>query len=374
MKIGIDGRAAKWYRGTGIGTYTYELINFLGKNPGNFFYYVHMPSDISFPKYSNMNILKSKNYYEKNFWDEVRNPNSIDSLDISLYHVPQNGIGLPLSQKCPYIITLHDIIPCKLPKTVNPKLLNIFNRTMPTILERSNAVITVSEFSKRDIVETFNYPKNKIFVTPLASESIYKPLDKLYSKDIIKKNYGIDGPFILYVGGLGIRKNILRVIQSFELLRKGYKKNIKLVIAGTKGPLYETYKKETERLSIENEVIFPGFISMEHMPYIYNAAEIFIYPSLYEGFGLPTIEAMSCGIPVISSNITSIPEVTGDAAILINPRDTYALSNEMYNLLTNKELMIKLKNLGIKRSKQFNWKNTAYKTMESYKILCNSNK
>lgn len=374
MKIGIDGRAAKWYRGTGIGTYTYELINFLGKMPEIFSYYVHMPKNINFPHYNNIKIITSIDHNKENFWDEIRTPNCISSLDVDLYHIPQNGIGMPIPKKCPYIITLHDIIPCKLPETVNPKFLKLFEETMPQILEKSDGVITVSNFSKNDIINTFNYPKDKIFVTPLASEKIYMPLDKLYSKKIIKINYGIDDPFILYIGGLSPRKNITRLIEAFELLKRKYKKNIKLVIAGKKGTNYEAYRKKVQSFSLEDHIIFPGFIKMEHMPYIYNASELFVYPSLYEGFGLPPIEAMACGVPVISSNITSMPEILKNAAILINPRDSYALSEKIYEVLTNKSFSKELSVRGLKKAKELNWEKTASLTLEAYKEIYKQNK
>lgn len=372
MKIGIDGRAAKWYRGTGIGTYTYELINFLGKIPG-YYYYVHMPQNINFPYYENIEIIDSKDNKKENFWDEVRNPNCISSLDIDLYHIPQNGIGMPNPKKCPYIITLHDIIPCKLPETVNPKFLKLFQKTMPPILEKSDGVITVSNFSKQDIVNTFNYPEDKVFVTPLASEKIYRPLDKLYSKKLIEKNYGISDPFILYIGGLSHRKNIVRIIEAFELLKTKYNKNIKLVIAGKKDSNYEFYKKEVQRFSLASHVVFPGFIPMEHMPYIYNASELFVYPSLYEGFGLPPIEAMACGVPVISSNITSMPEVLKNAAILINPKDSFMLCEKMYEVLSDNSLSNKLSKRGLCRANELTWEKTASLTLEAYKKVYNKN-
>lgn len=369
MKIGIDGRAAKWYRGTGIGTYTYELINFLGKTPNNFNYYVHLPENITFPSYNNIEYISTIENTKNNFWDEVKIPNNIDNLNLDLYHIPQNGIGLPINKDCSYIITLHDIIPCKLPETVSNKFLSIFNKYIPKIISNSKAIITVSEFSKKDISKTFNYNPENIFVTPLASENIYRPLDKNLSKQLIKENYGINDDFILYVGGFSPRKNILGIIEAFSLFKENYKKNIKLVIAGMKGFSYEIYKNKVNELSLDNSVIFPGFISMEFMPYLYNACELFVYPSLYEGFGLPPIEAMSCGVPVIASNITSIPEVVGNSAMLINPRDIVELSQAMLEILNNIELKNTLISLGLKRSSQLTWQNTVKNTIDAYKSI-----
>lgn len=369
MKIGIDGRASKWYRGTGIGTYTYELINYLLKTSNDFNYYVHLPQNITFPPNQNINYIYTKDNGKENFWEEISIPNNIDNLNLDLYHLPQSGIGMPNNHNCPYVITLHDIIPYKLPKTVSSKFLSIFNKYMPNIVENSKAIITVSEFSKEDIAKAFNYDKNKIFVTHLASEDIYKPINKNLSKQLIKENYHIEDNFILYIGGFSPRKNILGLIESFSLLKQKYKKPLKLVIAGAKGISYEIYKNRVDALCLQNDVIFPGFISMEHMPYLYNACECFVYPSFYEGFGLPPIEAMSCGVPVIASNVTSIPEVVKDSAILINPNDVYALTLAIYDLLSNKELQQKLIKSGLKRSAELTWENTINHTISAYKKI-----
>ncbi|SHK06872.1 Glycosyltransferase involved in cell wall bisynthesis [Hathewaya proteolytica DSM 3090] len=369
MKIGIDGRAAKWYRGTGIGTYTYELINYFNycHDLQNDHLFVHLCGDVNLPDYKNhVQYVPAVNSYKNNFWDEVLVPNEIDQLKLDLYHIPQNGIGMPLNQNCPYIITLHDIIPCKLPQTVSDKFLSIFNKYMPSIIENAKAIITVSQFSKDDIAREFNYDKNHIHVTHLASEEIYKPLNKSISKSIIKEQYNICSDYILYVGGFSPRKNILGLIEAFYTLKKRYKTPIKLVIAGTKGLSYEIYKTRVHELSLDENVLFPGFIQLEHMPYLYNAAEFLAYPSLYEGFGLPPLEAMSCGIPVISSNITSIPEVLGDAAKLINPMDFDELSLAMEEMLTDKKLYHHYKKLSLEKAKNYSWEKTVQKTVKAY--------
>lgn len=372
MKIGIDSRAAKWYRGTGIGTYSYQLINSLNKINSHNEYLLFMPEN------NNLSIKFKKNFIIKNisqnmcsnFWDEVNIPNILKTKDIDLYHVPQNGIGLPKTKVCPFVITLHDIIPYKMPETVGDRYLKIFTEEIPRIIPMCDGIITVSHYSKQDIVNYFNFPPEKIFVTHLANEDIYKPLNKDTCKEFIKKTYGIEDDYILYVGGFSPRKNIVGLIEAFsKLISKLKNTKIKLVIAGSKGKSYSIYKKTTEDLSIQNNVIFPGFIPLEHMPLLYNASKIFIYPSLYEGFGLPPIEAMACGIPIIASNLTSIPEVVGDAAMLINPYDIEELSNAMYHIIENKNLENQLIKKSLLRSSHFNWIKTAEKTQKAYESI-----
>jgi glycosyltransferase involved in cell wall biosynthesis len=374
MKIGIDGRAAKWYRGTGIGTYTYQLISSLNDIDKINEYMLFMPEstncDISFNR--NFQIKNITEGNKSSFWDEVNIPNILMDRDIELYHVPQNGVGLPKDKHCPFVITLHDVIPYKMPETVGETFLRIFNEDMPNIVSKCDGIITVSEFSKEDIANAFSFPKEKIFVTHLAAEDIYRPLDKKECSDFIKSRYGIDGDYILYVGGFSPRKNIIGLIEAFSKLITKYKKDIKLVIAGKQGKSYAIYKKKTQDLGIEDSVLFPGFIEVDHLPKLYNASKLLAYPSFYEGFGLPPVEAMACGTPVITSNVTSIPEVLGDSAIFINPNDVDALCNSMYEILNNEELAESLILKGLVRSSELSWNKTARNTLLAYNKIINN--
>lgn len=374
MKAGIDGRAAKWYRGTGIGTYTHQLISSLNELDRLNKYLLFMPensiSDISFNQ--NFQIRNITEGSKSNFWDEVNIPNILIDKDIELYHVPQNGVGLPKEKICPFVITLHDVIPYKMPETVGESYLKIFNEEMPDIVSRCDGIITVSQFSKDDIANAFNFPKEKIYVTHLAAESIYRPLDKEECSSLIKNQYDISGDFIIYVGGFSPRKNIIGLIEAFSMLRKKYKKDTKLVIVGKQGKSYSIYKKRTQALGIEENVLFPGFIPIEHMPALYNASKLLVYPSFYEGFGLPPVEAMACGVPVITSNVTSIPEVLGTSAVFINPHDADQLCEAMLNVLSNDILRDKLIMSGLVRSSELSWHNTAKETLLAFSKIINS--
>ncbi|WP_461615449.1 glycosyltransferase family 4 protein [Clostridium sp. Marseille-QA1073] len=371
MKIGIDARAAKWYRGTGIGTYTYQLINSLNKvdfiNEYLLFTAENYNSQIDFK--NNFFLSPIKESKSSNFWDEVNIPNILNGKDIDIYHVPQNGVGLPIEKKCPFIITLHDTIPIHMPETVGDRYLEIFTTKMKSIVDNSDGIITVSEFSKEDISKDFNYPKERIFVTYLASENIYKPINKVIASSILKKQYSLPNNYILYVGGFSPRKNILGLIKAYSKLPKNIRESHNLVIAGNKGKSYELYKKCAEEYNVDNYVIFPGFISMEYMPYLYNSASLFVYPSFYEGFGLPPIEAMACGIPVITSNVTSIPEIVGDAAVLFNPNDIDELSSKLYEVLMDENIKQELIHKGFIKNNFLSWKKTALDTLKAYKTI-----
>lgn len=373
MKIGIDSRAAKLYRGTGIGTYTYQLINYLNKIDNINEYLLFSPKNCTYNISLRNNFCVNAIIDDKknNFWDEVNVPNILKDKDIQIYHVPQNGIGLPEDKNCSFIITLHDIIPYKMPETVSKNYLKIFREKIPQIFDDCDGIITVSNYSKDDIVKTFNFPSDKIYVTHLAAEDIYKPIDKSYSKNIIKKFYSIDEDFILYVGGFSPRKNILGLIDAFSIFSNKYKNKIKLVIAGKKGLSYDIYKKRVHELNLDDKVIFPGFISIEHLPCLYNAAELFVYPSFYEGFGLPPIEAMSCGIPVIASNTTSIPEVTNGGALLVDPNNTDLLSDSILKIILDHKLKSKLIKAGLVRASELTWQKTAEDTLKAYHEVFN---
>ena len=373
MNIGIDIRAARWYRGTGIGTYTYQLINGLNNlNYHNTFtlFSDNTPLDIHFKPNFNFKSLPATQ--SDNFWDNVKIPAELTPYMVNLYHSPQNGIGLPLNHNLPFVITLHDTIPLHMPETVGENYLNLFNTNMKSIVERCDGIITVSEFSRKDIAKDFNFPKEKIYVTYLASEPIYKPINKHICNNILKKYYSISDNYILYVGGFSPRKNISGLIEAFSKIQKKLPKDMKLIIAGTKGKSYSIYKSLTHKLHLTEKVIFPGFIAVEHMPYLYGGAELLVYPSFYEGFGLPPLESMACGTPVIASNVTSIPEILGDSAILCSPQDIDILSESILSVIFDEKQKANLIKKGFIKANSLTWESTAKKTMDAYKQIIHS--
>lgn len=371
MNIGIDARAATWYRGTGIGTYTYQLIrniNFYDK-VNKYLLFLPDENKIDISPGENINVKLISEDRKENFWEEVDIPNILNNKEIDRYLVPQNGIGLPSEKNCPFTITLHDVIPYKMPETVGPQYLNLFTKEVPSIIENCDSIITVSNFSKEDIHREFSYPLEKIHVTHLAAEDIYYPRDRKYCSNYVKKQYGIEKDFILYVGGFSPRKNILGLIEAYSLLPQSIRENTNLVILGKKGRSYYTYRDKAYELGLKNQVIFPGYVSVDELPLFYNACKLFCYPSFYEGFGLPPLEAMACGIPVISSSLTSMPEILEDAAIYINPYDSHDIFEKLLNLLEDEKLRTKIGFRGLLHSAKYSWKKTALETIASLKKL-----
>ena len=370
MKISIDARGVNLYKGSGIGTYTEnllrELLNIDTKNNYSIFW-----TGENYENYKKDNskiIFTSKKH--GTFYENYYYPNYIKENNIDMHHIPQNGIVLNELYTSPIVVTIHDLIPYILPETVGRGYLERFLRDMPLIVNNSKIILTVSEYSKRDIIKFFPFVnEEKIFVTPLAANKSYKPLNKINCIEYIKNKYSIDSPFILYIGGFSTRKNVKELIIAFNKIQKSLKKDYKLVLCGSirdEGVKLQNLCKE---LLIDDKIIFTGFVPDDELPLFYNAAEVFVYPSLYEGFGLPPLEAMSCATPVITSNLTSIPEVTNDCAILINPFDNDELASSILNLLNSKSLLQEYAEKGYNNSLNFTWQNTAINTLKAYEYV-----
>lgn len=367
MKIAIDARGINWYNGTGIGTYTKNIVkNMINIDNDDYFRLYWTGDNFSQFKTSNTDIImtsnKSSRFFQQNYF-----PNDLKRENIDIYHVPQNGIGLNTSINCKKIITVHDLIPYTMPKTVGRGYLLKFLREVPELIQNVDGIITVSNYSKKDILKFFPIDEDKIFVTPLAANSIYKTLDKEMCLNYLKKKYNITTPFILYIGGFSSRKNVTSLINSFIKISPQFDKDYSLVIVGKRKDLGEALNNKFVNYS---KIVFTGFVPTEDLPIFYNGCKVFVYPSLYEGFGLPPLEAMSCGAPVITSNLTSIPEVVCDSGILINPYDETELTNSIEKILSDNALRESLIKKGLLQASKFSWHKTAQSTLNAYREIC----
>ncbi len=231
------------------------------------------------------------------------------------------------------------------------------------------AVIAVSEFGKEEIVEHYHVPASKVFVTYNGGSEGYTPLAKDEARRRMSAQYGISTPFILDVSRLEPHKNVAMLVEAYELLRHQHPVSHQLVVAGRKGYEAERTLELAQRSAYSADIRFLNYVAPEDLNALYAAADLFVFPSLNEGFGLPLVEAFASGTPVITSTVTALPEVSGDAAVLVDPTSKAALTEAMYRVLSDKSLYAQLVERGLARAKEFTWQKTARATADIYRIL-----
>jgi len=234
-------------------------------------------------------------------------------------------------------------------------------------VRRADHIIAVSESTKKDTMQLLGVPERKISVIHEAANPIYKQLDREEARRRLAETYELPEHFILFVSTLEPRKNITALLQAYYQLIDDYKLPHKLVLAGRKGWLFDDVFNTVSRLKIEDDCIFLGRVPLEHLPYLYNAAEALVHPAFYEGFGLPPLEAMACGTPVVVSNVSALPEIVGDAGLLADPNDVEELEVAIYRALTDTDLRETMIERGLKRAALFSWERAARETLEVYR-------
>jgi glycosyltransferase involved in cell wall biosynthesis len=351
----------------GIGTYVYYLItNLLKINDSHSYHLINYKKTDIFTDTDEIIIKNPFRHISKTYawylYSAIRlNKNS----DLDIIHNPsQIPTYFKIRQKS--IVTAHDITPLLLPDAFRLGRPLIYKLLTVKTLQNADKIIAVSYSTKRDLLKHLNIQDDRVEVIyEGVDHEKYRVLPDAEVQDI-KERYGLDSPFILYVGTLEPRKNIPNLIKAFSKLNKGVNK-YKLVIVGKKGWKYDEIYKTVEELDIKRDVIFTGYVLSEDLPKLYNAASLFVYPSLYEGFGLPPLEAMACGTPVITSNTSSLPEVVGNAGIMVNPYNVDDLAEAMREVLTNEGLRQDMIGKGLERAKLFNWEKTAADTLRVYR-------
>lgn len=371
MKIGIEARPIRWSYGTGIGNYTYDLIaKFAEIDTVNDYTFLWPDDD----PLSWIPFTRKYGYYFLPKDDEretLEMPYWLTKEGVDVFHLPQNGFRIPELESCKIIVTIHDLIPYILPEMVRPSFLKRFIHEMPYIVERADRIITVSTTSKTDIVKIFKINPAKITVIPSAPSSAYQQLPKDETRQKLRNQYGIKKSYILYVGGLNPRKNITELIYAYSKICRELPGNRQLLIFGPNGQHLDRLRLLAKSLNLEETVLFPGFVPSQDLPLFYNGADLFVYPSLYEGFGLPPIEAMACGTPVITSNVSSLPEVVGDAAVQINPYDTLEMADAIFRVLTDEMLRESLIKKGLEHRLKYNWNKIAGEILAVYQDVVN---
>ncbi|MGZ4732307.1 MAG: glycosyltransferase family 4 protein [Terriglobales bacterium] len=272
---------------------------------------------------------------------------------------------VPPFLKCKTVTTIPDIAYERVPQFF-PARQRVWSKVLVReSARRADHIITVSEYSKRDLVETYGVSPEKITVTYEGAGDEFVPLDRKKAKEDLACRYGINGDFILYLGRLQARKNLARLVESYARVRKSGLRH-KLVLAGKQDSLFQPVLSRIQELKLEDDIFLPGYVPDEDVPIFFNAAEVFVYPSFYEGFGLPVIEAMACGTPVVTSRGTSLEEVAGAGALLVDPMDEASIAEALTRVLSETGLRHQLGQAGLARSRQFNFKNAAEQTIGVY--------
>lgn len=369
MKIAIDATVLPEKMG-GAGIYVLNLIKVLSKidRKNKYFIFIEKRNIKKFKLGDNFHLIgiKSMPRSLRLLWEQIVFPFLLRRYKIEVLHSPRYTIPL-LRFAWKSVVTFHDLLFLLFPKKHNVLKRFFYGRMLPIAAKKAERIIAVSSATKKDIAKLLNIPSEKIEVINLGIDSSYHPIEKKELQDFRRKEE-IFGSFILYVGTLKKRKNVLNIIKAYKKIKEKKIKE-KLVIVGNKSGEYQNIYKTVKNLGLKKDVFFTGYVDEKLLPFYYNSASLFIYPSLYEGFGLPVLEAMASGTPVITSNVSSLPEVAGDAALLVNPHDVEEMAEMMQKVLNNEELQEKMREKGLKRAKLFSWERCARETLNLYKEI-----
>jgi len=361
--VGIDGRELAAGVRTGIGRYLIEVLRAASQSEVECIVYgdakTRLP--ITLPKVT----LQTIDSRWTQWWDQVSLPLRLARDRISVFLSPYyKG---PLFSPCPVVLTIHDLYFIQYPRKRWPAYGAMTTRLARLYASRAAAIITVSEYSKRSIVERLGVSPGKVTVVPVALGPEFKPEPLTES---VATRYGIVPPYILYVGNFRPHKNLPRLIRAYANLSKSLRDTHQLVLAGGDREHRQTLEGLVRDLGIIDRVLFPGLIEDSHLPAVYSACALFVLPSLEEGFGLPALEAMACGAPVVAGNRAAIPEVVGKAAILVDPENVPAMTEAMAQVLAVSQLRGTLRQSGLARAQEFSSDRTSGRVLALLYEVC----
>lgn len=372
--IGLNTFALAGQR-TGAGMYISKLVEYLAQvdrdnrytlflNRANAAYF----SAIAAPNFSQVTCHALTRLRPlRLIWEQLRLPAHLLQRQIDILHSP--AFVAPLAMKAKSVLTIFDLTFFLFPEHHSPMKRWYFGTMMPEAVRKADAVIAISETSRQDILRIFGIPAAKVAVTYLAADTTYQPVSDQLRLNRLKAAYGIEGDFLLFVGVREPRKNLMRLLAAYLRLKKEKKISAKLVIAGKRGWGKVPVEAFIARHGLGKQVILTGHVPEEDKILLYNAATLFVYPSLYEGFGLPVIEAMASGTPVVTSQTSSLKEIAEGAAALVDPLSEDEIFSRIYELLQDAGSRRKLRDAGLRRAQQFSWEKTALATKAVYEGL-----
>lgn len=357
MRFGLDGVPLREKK-SGIGHYTLELARALAALAPEHEFEIVSPGAFSSPLESapNLHFTDARaRGLERRYWWPIGLPLYCRRASFALFH--GTNFDLPYWSGCPRVLTIHDLSLLLFPQTHQDHLVRRARRVLPLMARKATAIITPSETVKREVCEHLRVTEEKVFAIPEAARACFYPAP---SAETLQR-LGVEPEFILFVGTVEPRKNLLTLVRAVERIAK-----IQLVIAGQKGWLSDDLMAYLDGSKIRDRVLFTGHLSDDDLRALYSSCRVFVYPSLYEGFGLPLLEAMACGAPVVTSNVGSIVETVGDAARLVSPTEVDDLAHALTSLLNDPREREHLSAAGLKHVKKFSWERTAAATWEVY--------
>ena len=376
MNVGINAQLcspSSSYRNAGISRYIRQLVTSLGGCRHAPEMHLFLPG-INNDEFPPRCVLHRCSWTKENpvariAWEQTSLPFLIRKSGLDVLHSPVHV--LPAVCPCRSVVTILDLTFIRFPQTFplfQRRYLDFFTRRA---VKKADAIIAISESTKRDIVELLGAPEGKIYTTLLGVDPPYRPVSG-ERKERVAREHGLGHSTILYLGTLEPRKNIPALLAAFSQARKSSQvKDCTLVLAGGKGWFFNQTFKLVEDLGLKESVRFTGYVPAEDLPALYSAATVFVYPSLHEGFGLPPLEAMACGTPVITSNASSLPEVVGDAGIMVDPHNVEELAEAILRVLRDPDLRQEMSAKGLEQAKKFSWKETARQTLKVYERVHN---
>jgi len=375
MRIAIDYTAAI-RQGAGIGQYVRSLVDaMLAQDSSNSYTLLASgrPSrDRPFPEAANVRArsIFIPDRYLNILWYRWRLPlyATFFSGQVDIYHGPDFALP-PLNGKLRKVVTVHDLSFLEHPEYAVPSLAAYLQKIVPEAVAAADVVASVSQTTSHSLIKHFKTPPEKLVVIPNGVAPHYRRITDPVLLGATRHKFGLKHPFVLGVGTLEPRKNHLGLIKAFAQAQKKKKGPAMLALAGGKGWLYEETKQVVADLKLEHKVRFLGRVSDLELITLYSMADVFAFPSFFEGFGIPPLEAMACGAPVITSNTSSLPEVVGDAALMVDPHDVIALGHAITCLLEDEQLREELRQKGYQRAQHYSWSASASKMLSIYQKL-----
>ncbi len=378
MKIGINALFYQ-YPASGSGQYLSHLLHALSEIDSRNEYILFGPRPLpqnnglpqttfSYRVQAVPGLAARSENIEKVVWEQWTGPAAARKAGVDIFHVPH--FAPPLFPRTPTIVTIHDVIPRRLPLYRAGTRVGAYFRLVERAAHSTQLIITVSQHAKQDIIDALKLPAERIRVIYEAAAEEYQPVTDPAVLAAARKRYDVGERYVFYLGGLDQRKNVQQLVRAFARVYSQLNDpNLRLLIAGNpdrqSGPLFPDPRSVAADLGMSGQIVY-RFIEEEDKAAMYSGASLFVFPSLYEGFGLTPLEAMSCGAPVVCSNRTSLPEVVGDAAISVDPDNLSALVVAMCRVLTDDTLRADLHERSLKQAAKFSWRKTAEQTLAVY--------